>query len=289
MPVFLDGEHVFTASAKAHQADCGNAEPTTYMAFAKDVYEEGGLNFPCVRIQRDYGRRRRTSSGCAGARIRVPEIWYGDYLAALGAARIGERRLHELADAVRGRAPSEVHHRVARLLRARMAAAPSASCPRAAWSRQSSHDPLPGIEEGIPVRVVVDIDAEAGRITVDLRDNPDCVPAGLNLSEASSTGGAVIGVLNALPEDLPRNAGTFRRIEVLLREGCVVGKPGFPSSASLATTNVLERVINPVQAGVRPARPGRRAGRGRRGVQHRLRGVQRAPTRGPAAARSSTS
>ena len=29
-------------------------------------------------------------------RIRVPDQWYGDYLAMLGAARIGERRLKEL-------------------------------------------------------------------------------------------------------------------------------------------------------------------------------------------------
>jgi N-methylhydantoinase B len=96
VPVFLDGEHVFTTSAKAHQADCGNAEPTTYMAFARDLYEEGGLNFPCVRIQRDRADVADIIRMCQ-RRIRVPEIWYGDYLASLGAARIGERRLHELA------------------------------------------------------------------------------------------------------------------------------------------------------------------------------------------------
>ena len=41
--------------AKAHQADCGNALPTTYMPFARDVYEEGSLVFPAVRIQRSTG------------------------------------------------------------------------------------------------------------------------------------------------------------------------------------------------------------------------------------------
>jgi len=29
VPVFFEGRHVFTAAAKAHQADCGNAEPST--------------------------------------------------------------------------------------------------------------------------------------------------------------------------------------------------------------------------------------------------------------------
>lgn len=256
VPVFLDGEHVFTTSAKAHQADCGNAEPTTYMAFARDLYGEGGLNFPCVRIQRGRADVADIIRMCQ-RRIRVPEIWYGDYLASLGAARIGERRLHELA----GRyGVATLKKFIAAWLgySERLAAAAIGRLPAGRLTAASSHDPLPGIEDGIPVKVVVDIEPEAGRITVDLRDNPDCVPAGFNLSEASSTSGAVIGVLNALPEDLPRNAGTFRRIRVLLRDGCVVGRPGFPASASLATTNVLERVINPVQAAF--AQLGRGAG-----------------------------
>src|SRR5262249_28067264 len=35
VPVFHEGEHVFTACAKAHQADCGNSLPTTYMPGAR--------------------------------------------------------------------------------------------------------------------------------------------------------------------------------------------------------------------------------------------------------------
>ena len=46
VPVFCGGDHLFTASAKAHQADIGNSIPTTYHANARDVYEEGSLSFP---------------------------------------------------------------------------------------------------------------------------------------------------------------------------------------------------------------------------------------------------
>ncbi len=95
VPVFVDDVHLFTVAAKAHQADCGNSDPSTYMPFARDVYQEGGLNFPCVRIQRGYQDVGDIIRMCRN-RIRVPEVWYGDYLAALGAARIGERRLIEL-------------------------------------------------------------------------------------------------------------------------------------------------------------------------------------------------
>ena len=95
VPVFVGGRHVITAVAKAHQADCGNALPTTYSPTARDVYEEGALIFPCVRIQRAAEDVDDIVRMCR-ARIRVPDQWYGDYLAALGAARIAERRVQEL-------------------------------------------------------------------------------------------------------------------------------------------------------------------------------------------------
>jgi len=96
-PIFYKGEHLFTANARAHQADCGNSQPTTYMPFSKDLYEEGALDFPCVRVQRDYKDIKDIIRMCR-QRIRVPDQWYGDYLAQIGAVRIGERRLIELCD-----------------------------------------------------------------------------------------------------------------------------------------------------------------------------------------------
>ena len=90
-----DGIHHFTIVAKAHQADCGNSVPTTYHAEARDVYEEGALIFPSVQVQSDYEDVEDIIRMCM-LRIRVPEQWHGDYLAMLGAARIGERRLLEL-------------------------------------------------------------------------------------------------------------------------------------------------------------------------------------------------
>ena len=74
IPVFVDGEHLFTTCAKAHQADIGNSVPSTYHASARDVYEEGALIFPCVRVQRDYEMIDDIIRMCR-ARIRVPDQW----------------------------------------------------------------------------------------------------------------------------------------------------------------------------------------------------------------------
>ncbi|HIE72573.1 MAG TPA: hydantoinase B/oxoprolinase family protein, partial [Planctomycetes bacterium] len=65
------------------------------MPTAADVYEEGALIFPCVQIQRGYQDVDDIIRMCR-ARIRVPEDWYGDYLAMLAAGRIAERRLEEM-------------------------------------------------------------------------------------------------------------------------------------------------------------------------------------------------
>jgi N-methylhydantoinase B len=124
------------------------------------------------------------------------------------------------------------------------------------------------VPDGIPIKVVVDVAADEGRITIDLTDNPDCVPAGVNLSEACARSSALIGVFNCLDPSVPRNAGSFRRVTVRLRENCVVGIPRFPHSCSVATTNLTERVINATQmafAGIGDGR-GLAAGAGACGV-----------------------
>jgi len=246
VPVFADGRHVFTTCVKAHQADIGNSIPSTYHAAARDVYEEGALVFPCVRVQRGY-RTIDDVVRLARRRIRVPEQWAGDLLAAIGAARTGERRLEELCARYGLETVARFvadwfaysERRIARAIR-QMAAA--------TLTAEGGHDPVfPFLPEGVPLRVVVQVDPEAGRITVDLRDNVDCVQAGLNQSEACAVNNVTTGVFNCLDPSIPRNSGSFRRIRVLLRENCVAGVPRFPHSCSMATTNVGDRLVNLTQ------------------------------------------
>jgi hypothetical protein len=66
----------------------------------------------------------------------------------------------------------------------------------------SVHDPFPGTPEaGVSVRAAVSIDAS--RVEVDLRDNVDCLPSGLNLSESTACTAAMIGVVEFGPVDEP--------------------------------------------------------------------------------------
>jgi len=247
VPVFFEGEHFFTAAVKAHQADCGNAVPTTYYAAATDVYNEGSITFPCVRVQDNYKDVDDIIRMCR-KRIRIPDQWHGDYLAAIGACRIGERRLKEFV-AKFGK------EKVRRFVQAwfdyseKRTETAIKRLPSGTLVHQGRLDPLPPfLPESLLIEVKVEIDAEAGMITVDLRNNPDCVDSGINQTEATAVANAITGVFNCLEWDIPHNSGSFRRVNVLLRENCVVGIPRFPHSCSTATTLLADVIVNVTQS-----------------------------------------
>ena len=102
--------------------------------------------------------------------------------------------------------------------------------PAGTWRHTCSHDPIPGVaEDGIPITAAVTVEPEEGTNTVDLRDNPDCAPGGVNLSAACAAGSCRIGVFYNFDPTIPHNEGSASRIRVKLRDGCVVGRPTFPT------------------------------------------------------------
>jgi N-methylhydantoinase B len=242
------GTHHFTVFAKAHVADCGNSIPTTFYTDARDVYQEGALIFPCTKVQSDYEIVDDFVRQCQ-VRIRVPDMWYGDFLAILGSTRVGEQRLLELVDDL-GAGTLNAYERqwfdysedrIARVI---------AELPAGSTRVELRHDPLPGAPDGVPLNMDLTVDPDAGRVVVDLTDNVDCLPIGLNLTEATATCNAMAGVFSSLPRQVPVNAGSFRRVEVRLRENCIAGIPRHPFSCSAATTNLAETLGKAVAMGM---------------------------------------
>ncbi|MBV9336226.1 MAG: hydantoinase B/oxoprolinase family protein [Solirubrobacterales bacterium] len=242
------GVHRFSVIAKAHQADCGNSQPTTYMAGASDVYEEGALLFDACRVQSAYADNEDILR-MLRLRIRVPEQWWGDYLALLGAVRVGERRVLELGAELGW---DELETFVADWFEygERMMRDAISKLPAGHVRSHSRHDPFPGIPEGVDVNATIEVLPDQGSIRVDLRDNVDCLPNGLNLTESTAKTGVMVGIFNSIGAGVPPNAGSFRTIQVELRENCAVGIPRHPASCSTATTDLADRVANAVQRGL---------------------------------------
>ncbi|RNM11805.1 hydantoinase B/oxoprolinase family protein [Nocardioides pocheonensis] len=247
VPVFVDGEHLFTAVSKAHQADIGNSIPTTYHAAAKDVYEEGALIFPTVKVQSDYQNVDDVIRMCR-SRIRVPSQWYGDFLAAIGSARIAERRLKELV-AKYGAATIKAFIRDWLDYSEKVMVNAIESLPAATLHNTGKHDAFePYLPDGLEIGVTIEIKPDEGIIHVDLTENAPNVDCGLNMTEATTRAAVFGGIFNAIPMSIPKNSGAFRRVVIDMNDGSAVGKPQFPHSCSLATTNVTDRLINCVGA-----------------------------------------
>lgn len=250
IPIIDDeGEHHFTVLAKAHQGDCGNSVPTTYMWQARDVYEEGGLIFPAVKVQSDYQDNQDIIRMCQ-MRIRAPDHWWGDYLALMGSARIGERRTLDLMNEV-GADTLLAYSRQWLQMSDELMEERLRQIPKGKATATTIHDPLPldamteaGYGDGVPIKVTVETFPEEGRMVVDLRENPDNLPSGINLSEACAKSSALIGVFLGIGKGVPSNGGSLSRVDVLIREGCCVGSPVHPYSCSASTTNLQDRVAN---------------------------------------------
>ena len=243
VPVFFEGELVFFTVVRGHQADIGNSQPTTYMAYAKDVYEEGAIYWPGVRMQRNY-KDIEDVIRIGKIRIRVPDQWYGDYLAMVGACRIGERRLKEYCakngnDTIKAFIEAYMDYGEARITEE------IRKLRKAHLEYETRYDPVPGVaDDGIPVRIAADIDPEAGFIHIDVTNNVDAVEGGLNLCQATTRASATVGVLCNLDPDIPHNDGTFKRLPIRMAEGKVVGYVLHPRCMSVATNSVAERLAN---------------------------------------------
>lgn len=250
LPVIDDeGVHRLTLVVKAHQADCGNSVPTTLHATARDLYEEGALLFPCVKIQSDYTFIDDIVRMCR-MRIRVPDQFFGDLMASVGAARIGERAFLALGkelgwDRLEKYTEQWFDYSEAMMIDElrRMTSGSARSI--------SIHDHFPGTpEEGIRIVADVTVDSGEAMIDIDLSECPETLPCGLNLTEATTRTAAMIGIFNSIDPRVPTNAGSFRRIRLKLREDSVAGIPKFPHSTSVATTNVADHVSNAVQRAI---------------------------------------
>jgi len=245
-PVFFEGKIVFYTIARAHLGDMGFPVPTTYSPEAKDAYEEG-LTLPCVRVQCDYRDIEDVLDICR-ANIRAPEQFYGDYLACLAAVRTGERRLIELCEKYGAET-------VAAFLDAyqdyaeTMAADAIGRLPAGTVTKTIMYDSeLEAYPDGIPVTATLKVDPAEARVSLDLTENVDNLPLGINMSESTVLACCRMGTLNVLGPDIPRCTGAFRRIDVRMREGCAIGKPKFPAATSAATTNLCHAFASHVQA-----------------------------------------
>ncbi len=210
MPVFADGILVAWAANIAHWNDVGGMVPGSISNDATEIFQEG-LRLPAVRLIAE-GEPIRSVFEIMTTNSRLPDFLLGDLWAGVAAARLGERRILEVVarygvDTFRTAVATfldqgeQVSRRALREL------------PHGRFELAEEQD------DGSVYRVAVEI--SDGAFVVDLRDNPDQDPGPMNISRDAAMIAAQMLFKSITDPDRAANAGTFRPVTLLVREGSV--------------------------------------------------------------------
>ncbi len=259
LPVFHGAGLAFLCVVRAHQSDIGGATHGAYNPGASEIWQEG-IRIPPIRLG-EAGGLREDLVAMLAANTRLPRDFRGDLMAAVGAARLGERRLAALLDrhgpatiaaAVDGILDlSEAHAR--RLL---------AGWADGQWSAEAVLDDDGHGATDIAIRATVTKQGDS--LTVDLTASDDQVKGFVNSSYANMRSAVAMAFAYLLDPDLAKNDGAFRPLTVVAREGSVVwAREG--AAVTLCTSHCSNEIVEAVVKALAGSCPDRvMAGWGRR-------------------------
>jgi N-methylhydantoinase B len=248
-PVFVDGQHLFWSVTKGHQMDTGAYLPSSVVASAQNIWQEG-IQIPPIKII-ERGKKRRDVIDLYLANMRYRDVLEGDLLAQLASIEIGRERLLELcgeygATEVRRYVDAIIDY-ADRRMSSELQAIPDGTYSGRAWIDSD------GVSEtNIPicVRVVKDGD----RVVVDYTGSGPQASGGVNGSFATSQAAGAIPFLYYVSPDIPHNEGCIKHIEVIAPEGTIV-HARHPASTSAATGIPSDTMIEAVNRAMVQAVP----------------------------------
>ncbi len=210
MPVFAEGRIIAWTANIAHNSDVGGMAPGSLSGDATEIFQEG-LRLPAIKMIAR-GKPIVPVMDILKVNSRMPEVLEGDVWAAVASARIGAARLSEIAGKY-GAATFE--HAMAAYMDygERVSRSALKALPKGVFTLAEEQD------DGQIFNVTITIADD--RFVVDLRDNPDQATGPVNTSRDSVIVSAQMIFKSLTDPHSPANAGSFRPIRLLTREGSV--------------------------------------------------------------------
>jgi N-methylhydantoinase B len=241
LPVFLPGgvKPAFYVSNRAHHADVGGRYAGS-MGPAEDVYQEG-IRIPPVRIVRG-GQVVREMLDLILLNVRTPREREGDLDAQIGACRVGERRILEVAEKY-GEARldalvDELLDYSERLVRAELRTMPGGEFSGEDWL---DNDGVTDEPRKIAVRLT--LNPEAGEIEVDFAGSSPQVAGSVNAVRAITLSACFYVLRCLLPEDAPATAGILRPLTVNTPAGSIVDALP-PAAVAGGNVETSQRIVD---------------------------------------------
>jgi N-methylhydantoinase B/oxoprolinase/acetone carboxylase alpha subunit len=252
-PVFIAGDpdgrtgqlFGFVAS-RAHHADIGGMSPGS-MPMSRELYQEGVIIPPIKLAKR--GVVNQEVLELFYRNVRTPWERRGDMNAQMAAARVGERRLHEII-ARYGSSTVQAHAEALLAYSAQLTRVALSQFPNSEVEFTDYLDDDGWGVESLPVNVRIKVDS--GSLTVDFTGSASQSAGCINAVQAV-THSAVLYVVRCLVgEHVPTNQGCLEPVSIFVPEGSLLnpvvqhdGKEGQPSAAVAAgNVETSQRVVD---------------------------------------------
>ena len=250
-PVFVEERLVAFVCNRAHQSDIGGGVAGTYNPSATEIFHEGIRLPPLKLIER--GRRRADLWQLLLLNSRCPELLDGDLLAMLGSTLIGARAIMKQ---VHGQGIDTYHLYVDGILdhaerRMRMALA---ALPDGVYKAEETSDNDCFVERDIYYRVTLTKSGDS--LKVDFTGTDPQIKGFKNSSFSNTRSAVYVAVTSFLDSDIPRNAGTYRAIEVIAPLGCTLN-PKPPAPLTMCTVLPSHEIIHACWMALAQADPDR--------------------------------
>jgi N-methylhydantoinase B len=210
LPVFLPGTPgdapAFYVSNRAHHADVGGTFPGS-MGPANEIFQEG-IRIPPLRIVRG-GKVDREMMDLILLNVRTPAEREGDLESQIGACRVGEQRILQLAEKYpepsRQALIDELLDYSERLIRGELRKMPSGTFSAQDWLDSD------GVTE-VPRKIAVSLqfDPEAASVRADFTGSSAQVAGSVNAVRAITLSACFYVLRCLLADDAPATAGILR-------------------------------------------------------------------------------
>ena len=250
-PIYHKGEIIAIAANQAHHVDMGGYAPGSMPFGVTEIYQEG-LQIPPVRMFRR-GKLDRDLWAVMEQNVRTAFEVRGDLEAQYAGNAVGTLELSKLADKYGVETVQLYMQEMLNYSERRMRAALS-TIPQGTYEFEDVMEG-DGIDDDLHA-IRVSIEAGGDSIRLDFSGTDDAVRGPLNC-RLPSVAACVYYVLKAvLDPDLPANAGAYRPIEIITREGSILSAT-YPQAVCNANIITTQRIVDTIIGAFSQAMPER--------------------------------
>jgi N-methylhydantoinase B len=254
LPVYLPGGQrpAFYVSNRAHHADVGGRFAGS-MGPAEEIYQEG-IRIPPVRIARG-GIIDREMLDLILLNVRTPRERRGDLESQMGACRVGERRILEVAGKYGEQKlrvlVEELLDYSERLVRAQLRSMPGGDFSAEDWLDDDGVNETP-----LKIAVRLRLDPEAAHIHVDFAGSSPQVAGSVNAVRAITLSACFYLLRCLLQEDAPATEGILRPLTLHTPAGSIVDAVP-PAAVAGGNVETSQRIVDVLLRALAQAIPAR--------------------------------